>query len=189
MLQFYWELHCGGCHASFPKRLKAISTAVSLGKFIDQLLLKVISLQAKSTGHLIFWRNKESKFLLETLQSKKKKTRKDKHSQVLLVSRKNSWKWKACTSLIVGIFKRICCFDELFLRALTSTEQLFTDRPLYGRFLHNVHLFWLSIFGFRLSALQFSIVRSSHWRCSVRIVVLRNFAKFSGKHLWQSLFF
>ena len=117
MLQFYWELHCRGCHANFPKRLKAISTAVSLGKFIDQLLLKVISLQAKSTGHLIFWRNKESKFLLETLQSKKKKTRKDKHSQVLLVFRKNSWKWKACTSLIVGIFERICCFDELFLRA------------------------------------------------------------------------
>ena len=182
MLQFYWELHCRGCHANFPKRLKAISTAVSLGKFIDQLLLKVIQ---------AIWFFEEIKRVNSCLKncSQKKKTRKDKHSQVLLVFRKNSWKWKACTSLIVGIFERICCFDELFLRALTSTEQLFTDRPLYGRFLHNVHLFWLSIFGFRLSALQFSIVRSSHWRCSVRIAVLRNFAKFSGKHLWQSLFF
>ena len=32
---------------------KTISTAVSLGKFIDQLLLKVIGLQEKRTGHLI----------------------------------------------------------------------------------------------------------------------------------------
>ena len=31
--------------------------------------------------------------------------------------------------------------------------------------------------------------RSSHHRCSVRKGVLRNFAKFTGKHLWQSLFF
>ena len=30
--------------------------------------------------------------------------------------------------------------------------------------------------------------RSSHWRCSVRKGVLRNFAKFTGKHLCQSLF-
>ena len=31
--------------------------------------------------------------------------------------------------------------------------------------------------------------RSSHLRCSVRKGVLRNFAKFIGKHLCQSLFF
>ena len=31
--------------------------------------------------------------------------------------------------------------------------------------------------------------RSSHRRCSVRKVVLRNFAKFTGKHPCQSLFF
>ena len=31
--------------------------------------------------------------------------------------------------------------------------------------------------------------RSSHWRCSVKKGVLRNFAKFTGKHLCQSLFF
>ena len=32
-------------------------------------------------------------------------------------------------------------------------------------------------------------VRSSHQRCSVKKGVLRNFAKFTGKHLCQSLFF
>ena len=30
---------------------------------------------------------------------------------------------------------------------------------------------------------------NSHWRCSVRKGVLRNFAKSTGKHLCQSLFF
>ena len=32
------------------------------------------------------------------------------------------------------------------------------------------------------------ITRSSHWRCSVRKGVLRNFGKFTEKHLCQSLF-
>ena len=31
--------------------------------------------------------------------------------------------------------------------------------------------------------------RSSHRRCSVKRGILRNFAKFTGKHLCQSLFF
>ena len=31
--------------------------------------------------------------------------------------------------------------------------------------------------------------RSSHRRCSIKICVLENFAKFTGKHLCQSLFF
>ena len=33
------------------------------------------------------------------------------------------------------------------------------------------------------------IYRSSHWRCSVGKGVLRNFAKFTWKHLCQSLYF
>ena len=36
---------------------------------------------------------------------------------------------------------------------------------------------------------NFPSFRNSHWRCFVRKGVLRNFAKFTGKHLWQSLFF
>ena len=32
-------------------------------------------------------------------------------------------------------------------------------------------------------------VRSSHQSCSLRKGILRNFAKFTGKHLCQSLFF
>ena len=117
----------------------------------------------------------------------------DKHSQVLLVFRKNHRKWKTCSSLIVGILERICCFNELFLMALTSTEHLFTEKPLYILFLHNDNLFpatcvkLISLQYYRLY--NFPSARSSYWRCSVRIGVRRNFAKFSGKHLWQSLFF
>ena len=36
---------------------------------------------------------------------------------------------------------------------------------------------------------RFIVFRSSHRRCSVRKGVLRNFTKFTGKHLYQSLFF
>ena len=36
---------------------------------------------------------------------------------------------------------------------------------------------------------NFPSFRSSHWRCSVRKSALENFAKLTGKHLWQSLFF
>ena len=94
-----------------------------------------------------FWRNKESKFLHDTLQSKKMN---NKRSQVLLllVFRKTPRRWnygwrpvlKTCTALIVGIFEQIFCFDELFLMALTSTEQRFIERPLYKRFLYIDHV-------------------------------------------------
>ena len=36
---------------------------------------------------------------------------------------------------------------------------------------------------------QISMVRSSHQTCTMKKVVRRNFAKFTGKHLCQSLFF
>ena len=53
---------------------------------------------------------------------------------------------KTCITLTVGIFEQICCIDEVFLMAITSTEELFiqlynyTERPLYKHFLHNDHL-------------------------------------------------
>ena len=41
----------------------------------------------------------------------------------------------------------------------------------------------------RLQEIISAMVKSSHRRCSVRKSVLGNFAKFTGKHLRQSLFF
>ena len=101
----------------------------------------------------------------------------------------------SCTALIVAIFEQFCCFDEVFLIALTSTEQLFIERPSYRHFLHNDYLLILFLvtcvkkFLAMFLLLQFSIFRSSHWRCSVRRGVLGNLTKFTGKNLWQSLFF
>ena len=43
---------------------------------------------------------------------------------------------------------------------------------------------WLYIFEFVCS-----VHRSNHWRCFVKKGVLRDFAKFTGKHLCQRLFF
>ena len=101
---------------------------------------------------------------------------------------------KTCTALIVGIFERFCFFDEVFLMARTSTEQLFIKNlyidvscimityPISSNFCKNI-----SLQCYRLYNLP--SFRSSHWRCSVRKGVLGNFAKFTGKHMWQSLFF
>ena len=41
----------------------------------------------------------------------------------------------------------------------------------------------------QLPTFSLKILKSSHQRCSVKKGVLRNFAKFTGKHLCQSLFF
>ena len=60
-------------------------------------------------------------------------------------------------------------------------------------FLHNECLFPVtSVKKNYLQSYQlynFPSFRRSQWRCSVRKGVLRNVAKFTGKHLWQSLFF
>ena len=105
-------------------------------EFIDQLLLKVISLQQKNKGRLIFWRNKESKYLLDRLQPKNMN---NKHFQVFLVLRKNPRKWNY-RSYCRYFWKNLLMFWWKFLMALTSTKQLFKESPLYRRFLHNDHL-------------------------------------------------
>ena len=51
----------------------------------------------------------------------------------------------------------------------------------------NITLKYISYF--LLSVEQMSCFRRSHQRCSVKKGVLRNFAKFTGKHLCQSVFF
>ena len=57
---------------------------------------------------------------------------------------------------------------------------------LCSSFLFSSFSISISSFNIRISSL--SLYRSSHRRCSVRKDVLRNFPKFTGKHLCQSLF-
>ena len=42
---------------------------------------------------------------------------------------------------------------------------------------------------FDVTISKITVIRSSHLRFSMRKCVLRNFAKFTGKHLCQGLFF
>ena len=50
------------------------------------------------------------------------------------------------------------------------------------------HSLWFAVTRWHSLSLAMPLVKSSHRRCSVKKGVLRNFAKFTGKHLCQSLF-
>ena len=89
---------------------------------------------------------------------------------------------KTCTAHIVDIFEGICCFAEIFLMGLTSTEQLFMERTLYSRFLCNLCK-KISLQCYQLY--NFPSISSSHWGWKVFLEI----SKFTGKHLWQSIFF
>ena len=54
---------------------------------------------------------------------------------------------------------------------------------------HKLCFFQLKFIWENHSFLKLKKVRNNHWRCSVRRGVLRNFVKFTGKYLCQSLFF
>ena len=51
------------------------------------------------------------------------------------------------------------------------------------------HLYFPKYVFLRKTETRFCRGRSSHQRCSIKIGVPRNFTKFTGKHLCQSLFF
>ena len=52
-----------------------------------------------------------------------------------------------------------------------------------------VPVLFLQAINMSMQSIIVLIFTSSHQRCSVKKAVLRNFAKFTGKHLCQSLFF
>ena len=59
-----------------------------------------------------------------------------------------------------------------------SLVELFLQKSSY-----NYVISYLYIYCYR------KIIRSSHRRCSMEICILKNFTKFTGKHLLQNLFF
>ena len=60
---------------------------------------------------------------------------------------------------------------------------------VWSHWLCLTNLLWsFSVHYLEWNSNHFSSYRSNHRRCSVRKGVLRNFAKFTGKHLCQSLF-
>ena len=70
----------------------------------------------------------------------------------------------------------------------SSHQELFCKKSILRcAFAKEFEVFW--IVQSRGTLTKLGALRSSHRRCSVRKVVLRNFANFTGKHLCQSLFF
>ena len=84
------------------------------------------------------------------------------------------------TSLKKSVYKNFANFTEkhlcwsFFLNKISVKLQNFWE-----------HLFWRT----STNDCFYTVSRSSHRRCSLRKDVLRNFAKFTGKHLCQSLYF
>ena len=71
----------------------------------------------------------------------------------------------------------------------TSNVNFFTKNYFFNFLLRKCMATPLSSTGQKTSFKIARPLRSSHRRCSVRKCVLRNFAKFTGKHQCQSLFF
>ena len=80
-----------------------------------------------------------------------------------------------CNTLSVAYTLVICLWGVTIISEYVFF--IFSNVFIYPYFKFNYLIFYL--FGFR----------SSHRRCSVKKGVLRNFTKFTGKHLCQSLFF
>ena len=77
---------------------------------------------------------------------------------------------------------------EFFAKKLIFAKNLILDVRLGSEYVSVLLLF----FHYLVAETFYKYLkrnRSSHWRCSVKKGVLRNFAKFTGKHLCQSLFF
>ena len=71
------------------------------------------------------------------------------------------------------------CNKTFFSSIYSKNKRLNTDFKYYSNFIYLI----------KLSKLKSGLYRSSHQRCSMKKGLLRNFAKFTGKHLYQSLSF
>ena len=98
--------------------------------------------------------------------------------------------WKSCKNLF-DHFSPICMTELNTSQSTTLTRKLRKNFVSTQRCLSNpVNYLQCSVFGkiVNVFSAEAASIRSSHWRCSVTKSVLRNFIKFTGKHLCQSLF-
>ena len=74
-------------------------------------------------------------------------------------------------------------YQNIFFFLCILQKNLVIYKPMI---LKSVENFWISR-NFCLKLLDRHSYRSSHQRCSIKIGVLKNFSKFTGKHLFLSL--
>ena len=156
-------------------------------------------MQEKNIGGLIFWKSKESRFLLDPLQSKKWITnilRCSSYSEKFL-DMKLQVKFGADdlhrTYCSIGIFERICCFDEVFLMALALEIWYISQENTCGKFLFFNKIagwgncFWsFSCLLFKISCL-FHFNRKMGWSSNIYFFarVSTCLTSKSSKELWQ----
>ena len=103
-------------------------------------------------------------------------------------------------TIVIGVFIlmsiKMRVYDKLdvFRYTLNLTNLIKSDTCYPNNHASRIDLFLTNLFSFRTlvllkQLLAIIIDRSSHQRCSMKKGVLRNFAKLTGKHLYQSLFF
>ena len=81
---------------------------------------------------------------------------------------------------IVYFVRRGCFFEDIcFISLYSILNTLYTYFYIKKTLLHILHILLLLVFK---SSKAFSVSRNSHQRCSIKIGVVRNFAKFTGKH-------
>ena len=84
--------------------------------------------------------------------------------------------WKSFTGHQIYGYYFLLLWKAIFYRSSQPRCSVFTK---YGLLFYSKAIFW-----------EFLIPdRSNHRSCSIKKSLLKNFAKFTGKHPWQSLFF
>ena len=79
--------------------------------------------------------------------------------------------------------------DSSFLNNLKNAKQILSLQSKFSKFLQTYLLACSNVPHFSTKKKSVIIFKRSHRKCSVRKGILRNFAKFTGKHLCQSHFF
>ena len=106
--------------------------------------------------------------------------------------------WRRCFSVNFAKFLRHLFLQNnsggcFWIRGMTVTRWVWTNSGNSWNVISG-YLYWNKVLIYPVILLFGRFIflylfRSSYRRCSVRIRVLRNFGKFTGKHLCQSLFF
>ena len=100
--------------------------------------------------------------------------------------------WKPFRLLCVPISLYILQISFSILFFNSFEVQFWETRRMDGEFYRLIEVYCavlILVITWIVIGLHMFNIRSSHQRCSVRKGVPRNFAKFTGKHLWQSFFF
>ena len=97
--------------------------------------------------------------------------------------------------MYIAFFSNLQKFIQSFVQIYKNVYSILPKQVTRQVMAHNIHYLQCleddeEVFGIEEWCVDHTLTyRSSHQRCSVMKRVLRNFIKFTGKHLWKSLYF